>query len=366
MLFLLLAFALPYFALFVIALFMPGRRSLQVLAALIGLPLAWLVLEGFRSLERAPGGAGLGILVVTAAICTAAAGLLSGVATRAVMLWNPRIRQSRICCAGLVLLGFLCIPSVLGAASWWSQMNVRVPDDACLTATHHVKLAGRDLWLPSAPLFTPWLGEKKPYAFSSHPRMRAFCGISLDADEPIHIVNLTIEGKELRYKGPPQRDKFCASSRQDWATLLCNAGKYSAESSDVFPAKISVYSPTGYDHRRMLVSDRGAYATAMKERAAAIQSGQALQEERTNGFIRFSNGYWIAADARWKNDAGEPYTLYCYETAPTGMFNCTTTYRLRLGPHVTYSFRARQDALASASKTVDANFHAFMKSLMHK
>lgn len=48
------------------------------------------------------------------------------------------------------------------------------------------------------------------------------------------------------------------------------------------------------------------------------------------------------------------------------MLLCSTTYRLSLGPHASYSFRAHPDELASVAKTVDANVHRFMRSFQSK
>jgi len=361
--FLLLLYPLPYLACFVLALLMPGRRSLAVLAVLLGLPLGWLVLQGFQSMARAPGGAILGAVVATTLICSAAAGLLSGVATRAVLLWFPRLGRSRLRSAPAVLLGLLALPSLLAASMWWGQHARRVPDAACLAATHHVRLAGVVLQLPSAPLFRVQTGENQRYAFSSHESMRAFCATSADAEEPLDIVHLSVKADELSFKGRPQRDAFCASAKQDWAELLCHAGRSTALSSHGFPEDLSVYSPTGYDHKRMLVSERGAYPTFARERDAALRSGHPLQAMQTGEFSAFSNGYWIARDGTWKNDAGEPYTLYCYETTPAGMLYCSTTYRLQAGPQASYRFRAHRDELAVVARTVDANFHRLMDSL---
>lgn len=362
MLFILL-YVVPFPALFAIALAMPGRRSLLVAAVLLGAPLGWLAFEGVRSMHRAPGGAIVGSAIVTGMIFVAAAGLLSGVITRAVLLRIGRTRRSRMQSVAIVLTGFLAVPSLLAASMWWSNQKIRVPDEACLSAQHHVSIAGADFWLPSAPVFTAWITDKELYSFSSHQRMRAFCSINGDATDPVKLVNLSIDTTKLRYKGPPQRDKFCASSQRDWAKRLCHSDMPTAVSGDGFPEEITVYSPTEYDHKRMLVSDRGAYHAFVKQRDAGILSGQPLQGSQTDDFSRFSNGYWIARDKAWRNDANEPFTLYCYDTKPEGMLYCSTTYRLRSGPQVTYSFRASQNELALASKTVDANFHAFMKDL---
>ncbi len=362
----LLFLALPYTALFALALVMPGRRSLAACSVLLGLPLAWLALEGFRSMGRAPGGAILGVAVMTGIICIAAAGFVSGAVSRWAMLALPRVAQTRSRSALLVLAGFLAIPSVLAGSMWWSQQRIRVPDGACLAAHHQVELAGAAFRLPSAPIFTVWTKADKPYALSRHEDMRAFCSLSGDADKPIGIVKLSIDTDRLLYKGPPVRDKFCALSKEDWAQQLCHAGERTALSRQGVPDEISIYSPTRDDLRRMGVSDRGAYRAFVKENEAAIASGRPLQVTQTADFSHYANGYWIARDRNWKNDAGEPFSLYCYETKPSNMLLCSTTYRLSLGPHASYSFRAHPDELASVAKTVDANVHRFMRNFQSK
>ena len=359
----LVLYILPYVVFFALALMMPGRRSLFLLAGVLGLPLGWLMWEGFRSMGSAPGGAILGVIVVAAFIGSAVAGLIAGVTTRAISFSFLSARHSRVQHAVLVLVGGLAIPSILAASFWWSQWNIRIPDEACLNAKHHVSIAGLDLWLPSAPIFTLWVGEKELYSFSSHQRMRSFCSISLKTKKPIEVVNLSIYSEQLSFKGQPQRDKFCAATRQEWGKLLCRRSTPTATSSNGFPEKISIYSPTEFDHKKMLVSEHSAYAGFIKKSEAAIRSGRPLQALRNDDFDQFSNGYWIARDKTWRNDAGEPFSLYCYETTPSGMLHCTTTYRLSLGPQVTYSFRAPQEQLASVSRTVDANLHFFLRSL---
>jgi hypothetical protein len=360
----LIFYLLPYVVFFMLVLMMPGRRSLLLLlAGVLGLPLAWLLWESFRSMGSAPGGAILGSIVVAAFIGSAVAGLIAGVMIRAISLRFLSAKHSRVQHAVLVLIAGLAIPSILAASVWWSQWKIRVPDDACLNAKHHVSIAGLDLWLPSAPIFTPWMGEKELYSFSSHERMRSFCSISLKKKTPIEVVNLSIHPEQLSFKGQPQRDKFCAATTQEWAKLLCRSGALTATSNNVFPEEISIYSSTRFDHKKMLVSEHSSYAGFLKKSEAAILSGHPLQALPDDDFDQFSNGYWIARDETWRNDAGEPFSLYCYETKPSGTLYCTTTYRLSLGPQVTYSFRAPQERLASVSRTVDANLHFFLRSL---
>ncbi|WBS00625.1 hypothetical protein OU994_20170 [Pseudoduganella sp. SL102] len=357
----LVLYLIPYIALFALAVRMPGWRSLAACTLVAGLPLGWFAWDGFRSVETAPGGAGLFLLMGTLFICSAIAGLLAGVATRTAMLWRPRIGQSRTRSVFLVLAGFLALPAFLGGASWWSEWQRRPPDGTCLAAKHHVTIAGADLWLPSAPVFAPWTGKDQLYPFSVNRRMRDFCSLSLEAEQPVTLVNLSIDVGKLGFEGRPSRDRFCASGDRDLAKLLCPA-----EVRAGFPHTISVYSPTGHDYRRMLASSRGSHAAFVKEETAAVRSGQVLEAAAAGDFNRYANGYWVARDKTWRNEAGEPYTLYCYDSPPAGMLHCSTTYRLKWGPEVCYSFRAHQDEVASAANTVDANFQALMRILTRK
>lgn len=358
----LVLYLIPYVALFALAVRMPGWRSLAACTLVAGLPLGWFAWDGFRSVETAPGGAGLFLLMGTLFVCSAIAGLLAGVATRAAMLWRPRIGQSRTRSAFLVLAGFLALPAFVGGASWWSEWKRRLPDEACLAAKHHVTIAGADLWLPSAPVFTPWTGKDQLYPFSVNRPMRDFCGLSLEAEQPVNVVHLSIAVGEMAYEGSPLRKRFCTAGDQKLAKLLCPA-----EARTDFPHTISVYSPTDYDYRRRLGSSgQGSHAAFVKEEDAAIQDGQPLEVAAAGDFNRYANGYWVARDKTWRNEAGEPYTLHCHEITPAGMHHCSTTYRLKWGPQVSYSFRAHQNEVASAAKTVDANFQALMRILTRK
>ncbi|GGY49400.1 DUF1109 domain-containing protein [Pseudoduganella albidiflava] len=355
-------YLIPYIALFALALRMPGRRSLAAFAVVTGVALGSLAWYGFRSADSAPGGAGLFLLMGTLFICSAIAGLLAGVATRAAMLWRPRTRQSRTRSAFLVLAGFLALPALVGGASWWSEWQRRPPDETCLAAKHHVTIAGADFWLPSAPVFAPWTGKDQLYSFSVNRRMRDFCSLSLETEQPVTLVNLSIDVGKLGFEGRPSRDRFCASGDRDLAKLLCPA-----EVRADFPHTISVYSPTDYDYRRMLGSSgQGSHAAFVKEKDAAIQYGQPLEVAAAGDFNRYANGYWVARDGMWHNEASEPFTLHCHDISPAGMLHCSTTYRLKWGPQVSYSFRAHQDDVASAAKTVDANFQALMRILTRK
>jgi hypothetical protein len=143
MLFMLLV--VPYPALFGIALAMPGRRSLLLLALLLGAPLGWLALESFRSLERAPGGVGLGIGVLIGIIGMALAGLLFGVITRVVLLQIPRPRRSRRQSIVIVLVGFFAMPLLLAMSTWSPQRTVRVQDLSSLAAEQHVDVTRVDV-----------------------------------------------------------------------------------------------------------------------------------------------------------------------------------------------------------------------------
>jgi len=192
--------------------------------------------------------------------------------------------------------------------------------------------------------------------------MRALCNLGSDADKPIGIVKLSIDTDRLLYKGPPVRDKFCASSKEDWAQQLCQAGDRTALSRQGVPDELVIYSPARNDLRRIGASDRGAYRAFVRENDAGMASGRPLQVTQTADFSHYANGYWIARDPAWKNDAGEPFSLYCYETKPSNMLLCSTTYRLALGPQASYSFRAHPDELASVARTVDAHVHRFMRN----
>lgn len=355
----LLLYALPYIALFVLALRMPARGSLVILAALLGIPLAWLIREGFRAANDAPGGAGFMLLLVTLFLCTAGAGLLAGVATRAILLWRPGIRHSRLRCAIVVLSGALAIPAAFAGRSWWSEHERRLPDAACLAAQHDVTLAGAQLRLPSARGITPWTGEKELYSFEVSQRLRRFCGISHDGHKPVRLVHLMIEPEKLAANGYPLRDRFCATGHP-LGKLLCTRPEGPGHD---FPEDISLFVPGRLAPNGMPTIERGSHAAWVKEKDAADRSGRPLAAWEAGEFTRFSNGYWVARDASWKNDAGEPFTLYCYDTQPPGMLYCTASYRLALGPAVTYRLRARPEELASVAKTADRNFHALMRTL---
>lgn len=349
-----LIFLLIYAAPFGIALAMPGWRTLAGLGVTLGLMLIWLFISGLTG-----GGNGFAVALGLSFVMFAGVGLVSGVVTRGALLALPLPRKTAVVTASIVVVGFIFLPSMFLAINQWQKWQRRPPSEVCLASKHPVSIAGAIYYLPSAPVFTVWERMGTLFTFQSNEGLRTVCEQFNDSGEPIHVINLNLDLGKIRFAGFPMHGAYCQAPKSRWGQDLCNSNAKSADAA--YPINANIYSPTEFDHRRMLASYPYAKFVEESEKAKAIN--HPFESEPIGIFDRYANRYWVARTGTWVNEAGEPFTLHCYDSTPAGTLGCSTTYRLKTGAQVTYQFHAPVASLEAAAKRVDENFRSMLAEL---
>jgi hypothetical protein len=345
-------FALFYVVPFGIAFAMPGWRSLSGYGLIFGSLLIWLFVSGSNG-----GGNGFSVALGLTVVMFAGGGLISGVVTRAIFLVLGQSKKAIHVRALIGVVGFVLLPGLVFSQVMWKQWQRRPPSESCMSARYPVSIAGAKYYLPPAPNLTVWTGMSSLYAFQSNEGIRTICEKATESSEPIRVVNLSMDNKRIRFVGYPVQSRYCQAPQSRWGKDLCNA-EYSLTNVS-YPLLASIYSPTEF--RRMLVSYSYADFVEARERAKANNTPLALRSAGI--FDRYGDSYWVARDGIWENEAGEPFTLHCYESAPAGMLGCSVTYRLKTGPQVTYQFHASIDSLETVARRVDKSLRAMIVEL---
>ena len=360
-----LPWLLPYLIFFAIALVMPGRRSLVGLAVLAGVPLILMSIEIGREFSHAHGGTILGVVMVGTIIFSATTGLASGIVTRIVTLWLRGTKRRWIMKTVVILFGFTLIPALSATSIWWTQWDNRLPSEECLGSRHLVEIGGTTFSLPISPFFTLWLGGDKIVFLSFNSTVRSFCGLGVPHNVPVHAIDLTISQRQNAGTDAPLMVNFCHSQHNQWAQYLCRSPAELAASpvANAYPLEAHIYSPDDFVDKRLIPSSAGSRSNFVDARDAAVENNIALTVTKAGIFDRYSNGYWVSHDGSWANEAGEPFTFYCFDTPPEGAIYCETNYRLKAGPRITYGFRTPLDDLEATARTVDRNVHAMLSDL---
>ncbi len=180
--------------------------------------------------------------------------------------------------------------------------------------------------------------------------------------EPIHAIHLDIDNRRIKFAGYPVQERYCQTTTAQWGKNLCKSEYVVTDVS--YPIIANVYSGSEFNSRRMLASY--SYENFIEARARAKESNTPFTSKLVGGFERYGDddrGFWVARENAWKNEAGEPFTLYCYKTTPAGFLLCSTTYQLKAGPHLTYQFHAPENDLEIVARRVDKNMRAMLDEL---
>jgi len=231
------------------------------------------------------------------------------------------------------------------------KWETRPPSDACFASKYAVNIAGTAFYLPAAPVIAV-RAERQSFHLQFNNGVRAICKRA-QVDSPIHAQNFSLDFSI------PMRGTFCATAKDGWSLQLC--GNDRKDWQDVYPTVANLYSPAEYDRTHLITVDAYADFVASRDRAAA--GGHPLESAPAGMFDRYANGYWVARNGVWKNDAGEPFTLKCGDATASGMLTCTAGYRLQSGPAIAYHFDAPADRLAAAARTMDHTLHRMLTEL---
>jgi len=329
---------------FGIALVMPGWRSLFGLTVVLGSVLGWLYVSASNA-------DGFGAVFALGLALYVAGGLISGAITRTIFILSARFKIKTISRVAIGLIGFVLLPSVMFASYKWRQWQMRPVSENCLMTKHPVTIGGAVYYLPSAPYFTIWTGMGSISLFEVNQHIRTLCEQSSHSSEPIHVILFSIDMTAGKFKKHP----YCKTPNpsNQWLKNLCDSDFNWIDEN--YPRKANISSPSEFDHRRMLASY--SYANFVDEFEKAKISRHPLESRQMGIFERYANGYWVVRDGAWKNEAGEPFTLHCHDSGSTGGLYCSTSYRLKSGPQVTYDFRASITDIENTAKKVDENVH---------
>lgn len=287
-----------------------------------------------------------------------AAGLLSGFITRAIPLPLQGRTRNALSLVAACLVGYILLPGSMAAEGAdlarsatikLRKWQMRPPSQSCLARKYPVSVAGATLYLPAAPVITIRSG-KISHHFQFNDEARAICEQSRYARKPVHAENINFDFSI------PMRSDFCEATTSRWGQHLCSPESRTADGQ--FPAIANLYSPAEFDRQHMLASY--TYASFTEDRDKANAANHPFEPQQVGVFDRYANGYWVARNGAWKNDAGEPFTLKCQDSSAAGTLNCTTSYRLKSGPQVTYHFSAPANKLEAVARNIERNFHAMI------
>ncbi|MDD5056251.1 MAG: hypothetical protein PHQ60_00165 [Sideroxydans sp.] len=351
-----LYFTLFYLVPFGIALAMPGWRSLFGYGLSFGSLIIWLFASGSNG-----GGNGLAVALGLSMVMFAGGGLISGMVTRAILLALPEEKKTVKVRVIILIVGFILLPIVILAEVKWQQWNKRPPFEACLSSKYPVKIEGAIFYLPPAPNLTLWTDMGSLYLFQTNEGLRAVCEFAENSKEPIPAVNLHIDNQRVKFAGYPVQGRYCQTATAQWGKDMCNS-EYEVMDAK-YPLIVDVYSDAEFNSKRMLTDN--SYKSFLEARGRAKESNTPFTSRRVGIFDRYGedHSYWIAHEKTWENEAGEPFTLYCYNTTPVGNILCLVTYRLRTGPHLTYQFHTPEDKLEIVARRVDKNMRSMLYEL---
>jgi hypothetical protein len=179
--------------------------------------------------------------------------------------------------------------------------------------------------------------------------MRALCRLG-EKGAPIKVVNLSLDYRAFHAGGSP-----ACSEREGWFAPLC-APSFDLEALG-YPDGLSLHDPVGYDFRRMLATRRSLEAFAEAHPAGAPGG------EVVDGFVRYSDGWWIRREGGPSTRPGEPLVFHCRETRERGPHYCEAMHRTADGAQVAYDFTSLPGAIPERARATDRSVAALLEEL---
>ncbi len=224
--------------------------------------------------------------------------------------------------------------------------EARMPSDACMAARYPVSVGGATYYVPAAPVITVRTAGPA-YHFQYGRSLRTLCRARAGVKAPLHATGLNFDFSI------PVQGAFCHAARGHWERGLCDEA-----APDAWPAMVNIYAPEEYDRQHLMPAP--TYASFVADRDKAAVAGHPFQPQSGGTMDRYGNGYWVARNGAWKDEAGEPYTLHCQDTDAPEVLSCETSYRLRSGPQLTYRFTAPARMLPQAAQSMERHVHAML------
>lgn len=336
---------------FTITVMLPNWRSLGVAAAILAIPFASLLAWVYAGAAAAPGGSAIGAWVLFLLLTIFGGGLVCGVATRALLLGLREHELSHIGKAMVLLLGFCLVPAVVKLYSWHREQDRLPPAAECTTQSYPFRIVGVKYQLPVSPAIFISVSNGSHYSMASNRSLKELCQEkNFNAGAATPAVAVSFNSHRLRNINDPLRIQYCSRQVGILASNLCRQS--SARPAQEGLLDLHLYSLDEYDHKRMIISSQGAHSTFLGQQTKDLENRVDAPRARDGVLESHADGYWVAHDNKWLNEAGEPFTLRC-QPSNIGLLTCRTTYRLATGPQVTYSFNARHGRIEEVARSVD-------------
>lgn len=325
-----------YFIPFIIVISISNKRFLFALLLISSIIIPYEI----HSVHQEDG---IGVVLALIFLYVLAGGLLSGFITRILFFFIARNRTNKSIKIAVGFFGFFLLPTLYIMLSAWAQWEIRAPSESCIQNKHPITIGGSIFYLPSSPQFTIRTDTDTLLLFKINKHIRNFCDLSNSGT--VYVINLSINM-------PYNIESFCQNKKRLWGNSLCSSEKTRKEK--LYPIKASIFSTQKFDYKRMLATH--FYSDI------ANKIKKTKEVKKIGIFNHYDNRYWVVNDGSWKNEAGEPFYLDCYDTKPESLY-CKTGYILKTGVGVSYDFRTSLKDIEAVSKQVDENFRQIITEL---
>jgi hypothetical protein len=301
----LLVLSIPGLFLFAIPCLL-SRRWLAAFAALaaIGFSLLWR-----NHVVHRGEGNGVAEAFGTWMLLSMTAGVIGGIVARTAMLtlrrWRIRWRYAWLP-APIILALLIATPF---AMEWYRDWKWRPPSDACLTTTHPITLAGRNVQIPMAPVFTLFFGHSADRIHNlRYPQSaREFCAQTTATPLDVRLMWLNFE-RDTPRRGWSWNPVLCASlGGRPWLHAFC-AGPVDLRAA---------HYPDRLDFQSVEDVQRDA---AYRDLAGQLRSGTLTDTSKLH----------------WLHTPEGPLLVSCKQTATS----CSALFEPRPGLAVGFWFRA--------------------------
>jgi len=145
---------------YTIAVVMPTWRWLLGVTLVIGGAIAALWIQDWYITSNPDYHEGVGGALGRAMFTLVTLGFVTGVAVRAVTLFMVSRGLSSGYSFTICVLGGAIVPGFMASATAWDTWRLRPPDEVCLKATFHIKVANADFAIPALSFAGVYLGNR--------------------------------------------------------------------------------------------------------------------------------------------------------------------------------------------------------------
>ncbi|ESW82923.1 hypothetical protein X770_27485 [Mesorhizobium sp. LSJC269B00] len=337
---------LPFlFVPFFIAVAMPNRVCLAVCAVVLAAGIAYL--RGDGSFDG-PGGLLAAVLWAAMAI-----GAAVGVIARGIGLGLSSFGAKRAIVQSPVLVAFLVL--ALGF-SWLfvvkPKLDARPASQACLTSIIHIKIGGRLLSTPPAPVVQISNGYIADYGLSSAKGTRLVCSATDNGLIPLTASSLSLRFGDLKNHRKPNlvERTFCTMAKPGgWVALWCDRFNAPEALAD-WPETLVVGLSSDFSLRHPFLLNGPPREELAAGLAKSAGSGNPIVGLPAVGFVRYkmpSNAeYWVSTDPSWRLPDNAIYLMDC------SLDRCRVAFSIDGTVFAGYSFQAPIEGREARSRAV--------------